>query len=544
MAIGKPLVAFDLTEARVSAGEAAVYATPNDPDDFARKTLELLDDPARRQGMGLIGRTRFETKLAWEHQRQSLLSLYRDLLGEPAGAAVARSAVAEHPGGQSPPIAPSVLSQPKATPAPFTPLRLLFVNHNVVRGGGTFYRAFDAARYLVRRGHSVTLLSIASRARWRVTREVSEGVEIFHTPDLFWGMGRSGWDPWDTLVRTKLATARRFDLVHAWDCRPAVIFPALAARYLSGNGNTKLVIDWCDWWGRGGTQVERGGHWSRPFYDAVETFFEESFRRFGDGTTVISSALYDRATELGVRQETIRLLPQGCDAPVSDSPSARMQARTALGLDIHDSIFISVGVLNTTDASLLYDTMRLVLARLAGAKFVLIGKNRAKLPDDLQDGVREEGFVSDETLVSYMAAANAMVVPLADTLSSRARWPSKVNLSLSRGLPVVITRVGDLPRLLEQERAAFVAQPDPTDFAQRIIDSALDLKSVECVKIGAKRVADKVLPWTTIIAGLEDFYSTVLARPPVPWDKWSHPSSTGGSDGEEAVRVHSTAARE
>jgi glycosyltransferase involved in cell wall biosynthesis len=83
MAVGKPLVAFDLREARVSAGDAAVYATPNDAVDFARQVIDLLASPERRCVMGAIGRQRFETTLAWEYQAKSLLALYSDLMGEP-----------------------------------------------------------------------------------------------------------------------------------------------------------------------------------------------------------------------------------------------------------------------------------------------------------------------------------------------------------------------------------------------------------------------------------------------------------------------------
>jgi glycosyltransferase involved in cell wall biosynthesis len=83
MALAKPLVAFDLREARVSAGDAAVYATPNDPADFAQKIVDLLAAPERRREMAAAGRRRFETTLAWEHQREKLLGLYRELLGEP-----------------------------------------------------------------------------------------------------------------------------------------------------------------------------------------------------------------------------------------------------------------------------------------------------------------------------------------------------------------------------------------------------------------------------------------------------------------------------
>jgi glycosyltransferase involved in cell wall biosynthesis len=76
MALGKPIVQFDLTEGRFSAGEASLYARPNDVADFAMKLCELLDDPDRRATMGAIGRSRVEGGLAWHHQIPRLLEAY------------------------------------------------------------------------------------------------------------------------------------------------------------------------------------------------------------------------------------------------------------------------------------------------------------------------------------------------------------------------------------------------------------------------------------------------------------------------------------
>lgn len=79
MALGKPIVQFDLTEGRVSAGDASLYAAKNDTLDFARKLSELLDDPERRRRMGDIGRQRVEQDLAWHHQVPHLLAAYARL---------------------------------------------------------------------------------------------------------------------------------------------------------------------------------------------------------------------------------------------------------------------------------------------------------------------------------------------------------------------------------------------------------------------------------------------------------------------------------
>ncbi len=68
MAYELPVVAFDLVETRVSAGEAALYATPNQVDVYADLVLELLDDDVKRKQMGAAGRRRVEDVLAWQHQ--------------------------------------------------------------------------------------------------------------------------------------------------------------------------------------------------------------------------------------------------------------------------------------------------------------------------------------------------------------------------------------------------------------------------------------------------------------------------------------------
>ncbi|QKT02454.1 glycosyltransferase family 4 protein [Ectothiorhodospiraceae bacterium 2226] len=81
MALGKPIVQFDLTEGRYSAQAASLYAKPNDAQDMARKIVELIDDPARRDEMGRFGRARVENDLAWEYEAPKLLQAYDVALG-------------------------------------------------------------------------------------------------------------------------------------------------------------------------------------------------------------------------------------------------------------------------------------------------------------------------------------------------------------------------------------------------------------------------------------------------------------------------------
>jgi glycosyltransferase involved in cell wall biosynthesis len=77
MALARPTVSYDLTESRATAGDAAVFASNNDPSEFAVRISELLDDPGRRQQLGAAGRARVERELAWEYSERALLAAYR-----------------------------------------------------------------------------------------------------------------------------------------------------------------------------------------------------------------------------------------------------------------------------------------------------------------------------------------------------------------------------------------------------------------------------------------------------------------------------------
>jgi glycosyltransferase involved in cell wall biosynthesis len=82
MVFGLPVVAFDLRETRVSAGDAAVYVQPNDEQQYAEAIVALLDDEPRRELMGKLARERVEQELAWDHQEGTYLGVYKRVLGQ------------------------------------------------------------------------------------------------------------------------------------------------------------------------------------------------------------------------------------------------------------------------------------------------------------------------------------------------------------------------------------------------------------------------------------------------------------------------------
>jgi glycosyltransferase involved in cell wall biosynthesis len=77
MALGKPIVQFDLKEGRFSAQDASLYSDVNNQvPDFASKLLWLIDHPDERKRMGEFGRARVENQLAWKYSVKNLLAAY------------------------------------------------------------------------------------------------------------------------------------------------------------------------------------------------------------------------------------------------------------------------------------------------------------------------------------------------------------------------------------------------------------------------------------------------------------------------------------
>lgn len=80
MALGKPIVQYDLKEGRYSAGKASLYARRNDPKSLAVNIEYLLDNPHLREEMGQFGEYRVKTELHWGIESDKYLEVYRDLL--------------------------------------------------------------------------------------------------------------------------------------------------------------------------------------------------------------------------------------------------------------------------------------------------------------------------------------------------------------------------------------------------------------------------------------------------------------------------------
>ena len=385
---------------------------------------------------------------------------------------------------------------------------ILYLNHNV-KGRSTYHRCFQFAKHLVARGHHVDLLTISPTERIRFRESVNEGVHIIETPDLLVGMTRTGWDPYDTWRRTNFLKSRRYDLIHAFDCRPAVILPALAQRQRDG---ATLLTDWADWWGRGGVIDERPNKLIKFAFEGIETHFEEHYRTEADGLTVISQALHQRALDLGVQPDRITHISGGADIE-HIQPGDRRAARRALGIPVDGPIVGFSGfVLYDLDLLLrafdhLAHTRKDVRLLLTGARSPLVQQYARR--GGWAGRVIEAGVIDYSILPQYHACVDVFALPFANKLANRGRWPNKIGDYLAAGRPIVSNPVGDIKELFAAYDIGYLTDEEPEAFSDGLNRALEDRAAAEVKGQTARFVAERVLSWARLSVRLEEHYQLI-----------------------------------
>ncbi|MDY6994415.1 MAG: glycosyltransferase family 4 protein, partial [Pseudomonadota bacterium] len=247
-------------------------------------------------------------------------------------------------------------------------MKILMISYNEV-GRGTFIRAYELARKLVKLGQEISILaSSKNRTKAIVQWPDVGGVQIIASPLILGGPFHSGFDPFEVQIRNSWVKGQSFDIVHGFESRPVVIYPALQLK----NRGTPLILDWCDWYGTGGSIEERLSPIKRSILRPIEDFYENHFRLTADATTVICSLLKERAISQGVNKESITLLPNGLDIDESTT-SSKSAARSYFGIEESDFVIGYVGSLFPNDANLLREAFRVISKKLPNAHLLHLG---------------------------------------------------------------------------------------------------------------------------------------------------------------------------
>jgi len=388
-------------------------------------------------------------------------------------------------------------------------LRILLVTHHrTFKALGRAWRVGNVARSLAQAGHAVTVLCTADTARRGVRESEVDGFHLVETPDLLWGRQRSGWDPWNAWTRARWLRGRQFDIVHAFETRPSVIHPLLG--WLRRHP-APLVLDWCDWWGRGGLIEENRPAWYRLLFGGIETHYEENYRARADATTVIARGLAGRAAGLGVPADSIFWLPNGC-WPDDLRPVDSRLHRAALGLPADDFL----AGFNALDVTVGFDLVLAGFARAAAQNPRLTLVLTGRLPPaqlarieaaQLGDRVRSLGFVPAADYPKVLGSIDAFLLPFIDRPANHGRWPGRINDYLCVGRPVITQPVGEMKILLEREPIGRLCAATPDAVAAALLELQSRPELGAAFGRRARELAESTLSWRALGPTLEAAYA-------------------------------------
>ena len=387
----------------------------------------------------------------------------------------------------------------------------------VMYPAGTWYRAFNLAVALGRRGHSVSVVRGGMQRVWpRVESE--QGVTIWQVPRL-WGSSlfhQGTRMPWDLATRIALQIPGRFDVVHAFSHHFNALFPALVGGWL--HPSTLVVGDRDDLWSDGGLYGDGGtGSLIDRTNHRFHTWTEREMGRWTGTMTVVSADLYQRVIERGLDETRVRKIING-SAVDRITPGDQGTARRTLNLPLNQPVALFVGF-GQYDVDLILDAMVEFSRRNPDRErplTVLIGPHKDRLlrmaeARGLDSHVVATGSLPDAAILPYLRAADVGLLPFADKPLNWARFPIKIGDYLGAGLPVLTNEVGEIGELVRATGSGEVTAPDAISYADGLARMLRDRAKLDETRVRA-RAAAELNSWDVIGGTLEQFYLEMGAR--------------------------------
>lgn len=321
-------------------------------------------------------------------------------------------------------------------------------------------RALQLAKPLVRRGHAVKLFMPPWHTPEEGGREwQEEGVEISYTVLNGGTMGIA-----QRLLRATLAW--KPDVVHTF--KPKA-YSGLVAWWLwtFHRNRIRLVVDADDWEGRGG--------WNdlAPYSLMQKRFFAWQ-ERWGlnnnHALTVASQTLQSLAWANGAPAKKVFYLPNG--PGIRDDTHQANRVRRDLGLGDRPVVLL-YSRLFEFETERLVAILRLVHSRIPDLAILLVGMElfeedaiafqRELESAGLHEALVEAGWVDEDELPHVLAAADAGIYLMDDTLLNRTKCPVKLADMLNVGLPVVAEDVGQVREYVIHHQTGLLYPPGDLD---------------------------------------------------------------------------------
>lgn len=305
-------------------------------------------------------------------------------------------------------------------------------------------RILALARELQKRGHSVQICHLPRR-----DRPIHAPLRLLQNgdPPLHFLKPRQQHFIYNARLIYRLAQS--CDVIHLQKCFAAAALPVLWVARLLGK---PLHYDWDDDETAIAHIVEK-----RRFSRWQLAMYESALPRFASTLTYASQAIRERALRLGFPEERMRHVPVGADTDRFTPEKRSKEILRDWNLDPAKLTILYIGQLEgAAHAHLLIQAAPYVLARFPDVQFLIVGggEQEAALREEAaqspaRDAICMTGYVDSSRIPDIVGAADVCVACFEDNPASRAKSPLKIAEYLAGGKPIVASRVGDAPWMIE-----------------------------------------------------------------------------------------------
>ncbi|MBI2868942.1 MAG: glycosyltransferase family 4 protein [Chloroflexi bacterium] len=380
-----------------------------------------------------------------------------------------------------------------------------------VTGDNTGIYQYYQSRKLVEMGHKVVVLAV--RRRGMPETELVDGVEVRRFPA--WRLPVIRYDVPDLPRLNQLIrdVHRQYglDVIEFFSSDFLTSLPALYIRRKTGVPAVMVVnglpgISW---------------HTGSRLLDLLSRLYTQtiglSLIRRAAGVRLLHGGLAGELARLGVPRHRMRAIHQGVDTAVFSPDKDRRRLRAELALEQYDFVVLFVGrLVHPVAMKGAPDLIRAVSGLRAAypqLKLVMVGDGDARAKHEamaagLGDRVLFTGWRED--VPRYLNAADVLVLP-----SLSEGCPGVVLEASSCGVPVVASRVGAVPAIVDDGATGIIIEPRSVTGIQRALKTLLDSpqRRLEMGRKGREK-AERELGWDITCRDLERLYGEVagLAR--------------------------------
>lgn len=398
--------------------------------------------------------------------------------------------------------------------------------------GGT--RSYEFARYMVDRGHRVTMVTAQDGPTWDepdyIRRREVDGIEVVEV--------RAGYA--DAVEATKFAYRKRIaafaafagrssmavrrlprpDLVFATSTPLTIGIPGMVASRKHG---VPLVFEVRDLWPEAPIQM---GALRNPVSIAVARKLEHTIYRSSAHVVALSPGMRDGVVAAGVAPERVSVIPNASDLQLftPEVDGSEFRRKWGVGDRLVCTYFGTMGEAN--DLTQVVGAAR-ILQEQGNRDVVFVLHGDGKRRQALEASCRDQGLqnvvfsdpIRDKSAVARIAAASDVCmtiyknVPVLYTCS-----PNKLFDTFSAGRAAIVNSPGWLKSLVEENEAGvYVREGDAAHLADRAAYLAANRDLVARYGANARALAERLFDRSKLAGQLVEVFESVLAeRRPSP----------------------------